>query len=1250
MNESWTLRHMTLLNWGTYDGLVGPIDMTPTYEDGRDVVCIAGENGTGKTTLTDAYMMLLRPEQTNFNAASNGNTKSYERRSVRSYMRGEMGIDPSTGQAHTLRETDIVISAVLARFENDNGGALEAAVLMCENALDDARERRVYATSPDKIDLTALSGVRPDEFNQKGLASRLGTTVELTESPSKYQAVLSETFGIGMNYKDFRKLTRLLAMLQGEDGENKADVTKLFKAYVLPTSDVPARVEKAKVQLDSNLDSLDELVSKKRTINILEKLEDAHSSFVSSRFAFNRASRLLGTHREVTEENSRDAVPDKTDVPSPFDAYATTWRSAELSTFAEGERLRLAKATAERDDANEQASQLVKERTRLIKQINANEDERVRTAKVELDKAVMQRDRAHSDLEQAKGTLMLRQKAHERAHDVTTERERTLSRKTARVARIHDRVTDILSKGSQYGLSSWPKTADAWSNMLATVSTIDTDREQELRDAADNLIVRIQQSATELAEHQTRLDMLLKHKSRIPAHYPDLVRARDRIAETLGVEPEMLPFFAEIVDMAEGEERWRIAANAVYGGLAKQMLIDKDLVPRFRQASKQMSRQLGLRLTYHECDLDADEDYTDHAFKDDTIAAKLVFDESSDYMSSARALAAKYDYACVEDATHFDEHPYCVAPDGHTHRPNAGTIGTNKRDRDLIGFSSALAIEDERGQIEDIQNDIGHMRSEKTATDQKLAQIAQRRAFAQTLHALDFDELDLTAADARVDEAKSRLDAAHEDEEAAAHDIQIAQSGVQDATSALEEADALVSKRELELTCASDGSDPAAKELQARLAKVDAAHEEALTRAVDAKNIIETISKGLRRIEDELDKLAALPTPPLSEDDEHTLKTYFNDTDSQLSIETILQSLSQRAGNARSALESRRDTAALEAGKSIAVFERFETELGNLAFANLEGYARRDVTDEMQRNGTDPDKVMADPWLRADELMRSYYAPLLDSYRVDWQHVDVPMAKRICVINCADAISALVANTKEAEKELRMRMADINAILDNVRLGDDAHTLRVAHELRRDAEATKTVRKLFGVILYSQTGRNKEEDLDKMLAELRDVKTMLDERPGDVERALDANQYVRISFFEHREGIDIRHDNLGKLSGGEVQQISACVIGAALIYAMGAEPGQKPSFATVIIDEAFVKSDETHALTTVRTLTQMGFVPVISMPLDCVMKFTPLLSKLFVVTKSNHRSNVTPAELDKVIEAQGDVLDEHSDAKEADRG
>lgn len=1231
--NSWTLRELTLMNWGTYDGLQ-TIDVTPSGEDGRMATCLEGVNGSGKTTLTDAYMMLIRPVNTIFNAASNSSGRSQDKRTVLSYMRGEVGDNPKTGEPWLVRDSDIIVSAIKGLFATDDGRTLEAAILMCVNCATDIRERKLYATSDATIDLQMLADVLPSQFTPQGLREHLGKDVALTEQYSKYLEVLAQTFGVSDRWADFQRLTRLLSMVQGEDAPNKSRINELFKAYVLPASDVAERINAARRAIEDNTASLADLTKKKTLIETLEPMQDISEEMTSCLERLGRLYDVTGKTRIIHESSGTAETTDPDQATTvPLRLFLAEHKGHVTALRIEQTKVALDDAAKELDAANRQAKAAEIAYAKAAGAMTTSTDSRVQTAQTELDQREQTLERAEDALRKAQGNLDI-------ANDRLDVAKRAHLRAQAQLARDKKaqqtaiaRTQEYISRGKAYGLSAWPKTADAWSNMLATISTIDVEHERELKKRCEAYPIEMDRKRTELAKAEQRLDTLLNTKAKLGANYPKLIRARDMIAAEMGIPPEELPFLAEVLKIKEGEADWTLAVNTQLSGITKQMLVDKSYVARFRKISHRVERTLDYRVSYKEVDVDADETCADKAIQPGTVASKVEPDWQSDYAFSALSLVLRNDAICVEDATEFtDDKRHYVTRGGHVHNGRNGSIGINRRDADLIGFVDQTSIEDATATVEDLRCDIHSDEVAYNRCKRELADIAVHRAFAEELHRVSFEDLDLTAYADTVSASETDVADCEQDIkscEATVHDAQVA---IEDETRSVEAARQAVASATAMLQKMQEEASAADKALREAFEKARLDQERALEHRGAVKKNHDEIKGHLASYEQLKRQFDAQDTSALTEA-QRTLCEGFAPRESLgASFDGFLAAIERRCSTIADRIATEIDKLEMRLSALSSDFGAHEGTLGEYRYDQLSGMALQQAATATANSALDG-KHMADPWERPRIRWFVHYSHLLEQLRQEWSDIDLIGAKRVCACETMDAVETLMANAKSTEKDISRRMQDVNNILSHVRLGSEDHTLSVTYDFRKKAAAAKTYKSLTDIIALADITRDTtatEDQLDEVCAATLSAATLMKDSTKDVMAALDPNEYVNIAFIETRDGHEHKHANLGKLSGGEVQQISACVIGAALLYAMDTEPGDAPCYATVVIDEAFVKADEEHSVATLATLIDMGFTPIVSMPPEGVMKLSPCISKLMAVTKHDMKSRVDQISLDEL--------------------
>lgn len=131
---------------------------------------------------------------------------------------------------------------------------------------------------------------------------------------------------------------------------------------------------------------------------------------------------------------------------------------------------------------------------------------------------------------------------------------------------------------------------------------------------------------------------------------------------------------------------------------------------------------------------------------------------------------------------------------------------------------------------------------------------------------------------------------------------------------------------------------------------------------------------------------------------------------------------------------------------------------------------------------------------------------------------------------------------------------------------------------------------------------------------------------------LDVRQHVEFVAREldrnHTE-VEVYRSGAGK-SGGQRQKLSAFCLAAALRYQLGGQDRALPSYATVVLDEAFDKADAEFTTMAMNIFKTFGFQMVVATPMKSVMTLEPFIGGAsFVYIKDRKHSAMLAIEYDE---------------------
>ncbi len=137
------------------------------------------------------------------------------------------------------------------------------------------------------------------------------------------------------------------------------------------------------------------------------------------------------------------------------------------------------------------------------------------------------------------------------------------------------------------------------------------------------------------------------------------------------------------------------------------------------------------------------------------------------------------------------------------------------------------------------------------------------------------------------------------------------------------------------------------------------------------------------------------------------------------------------------------------------------------------------------------------------------------------------------------------------------------------------------------------------------------------------------------ELVLDVRLHVEFIGREiDRQGaeVEIYRSGAGK-SGGQREKLATTCLAAALRYQLGGSEGALPTYASVVLDEAFAKADNEFTELAMRIFEKFGFQMIVATPLKAVMTLEPFIGgACFVDISDRKRSATLPIEYDQAAQ------------------
>ncbi|WP_041295336.1 ATP-binding protein [Isoptericola variabilis] len=508
----------------------------------------------------------------------------------------------------------------------------------------------------------------------------------------------------------------------------------------------------------------------------------------------------------------------------------------------------------------------------------------------------------------------------------------------------------------------------------------------------------------------------------------------------------------------------------------------------------------------------------------------------------ARRLAERFAYVCVDDPAELHRHPRALTRTGQTSDGARGAHGGTGR-ASVLGFSNARRLE---RLADDVTAARAALRDAGAALEgARLRQAAHTDRFVAYSQVLRFawDDVDVAGAEAALAERRARLETLRDGS---------------DVLRALADDEKGLRSRLTELYRERADAENRVRELGEQWA--------AITELVD--HVTDAVERAARE--------GVAPSDAQRERLEAALAAVAPGPVEELGLAGLTAATTavvrELARDREAAAEAERTArAALRS-----VFERFCDAWPN---PNL---------------GTDPDASY-------DDFLRIYTE--IEDQRL--YQLQERWSRTIGRLSGNDL--TLLGNVmNRAVAEIRERMEPVNAILATLPFRDDRHRLRITAtvtEAQDVASFRRQLRELAQAPPADQTPAERQRRYERMARLIDRIRPDSPER----RRLVDVRDHVRISA----ECVDLEgnhvsvYDHIAGKSGGESQELVAFIVGAALRYQLGDAGAERPRYAPVFLDEAFIKADARFAGRAVGAWRGLGFQLVVGAPLDKVSALEP---------------------------------------------
>lgn len=767
------------------------------------------------------------------------------------------------------------------------------------------------------------------------------------------------------------------------------------------------------------------------------------------------------------------------------------------------------------------------------------------------------------------------------AEDVNTLLKQSYEKGGAALERIKDqagraaeRVREVeerrllVAKHAAVLRPEFPKDENAWSALSQEARLALDDRERTVKarmEKRDALTEALRKAEEEFKARRREIQAMQARPSNIPSEYLDIRRS---IAAAIDVPEDRLPFVGEWLEVKSEDAPWQGAIERVLRSFALSVMVPEDCADAFIETLEQ--RHLGLRLVYFrvpETKVRPTRPRTAKGRKSDlraTLPEKLNIRDGAFTTWLVNELAERFNYLCAADLDAFREAERAVTIHGQV-RHNARRFEKDDRNRVddrrnwVTGFSNTakLALFEEEART--LAETIGSLTRERSALDDAVQEEASRQTAAEWVVSTRWEQIDVQAAKAALAALEAKL---------------------------LQETEGNTELHRIEVEL---------KFAQERMQQAQAQAFSARSEFDFAKRDFETAENALKIDRVRLENMGKEQPVP----DEALLmliETRALRGSTATLTRSMLPELAERAG--RSLDAEKADAITKTNTAENAVVNRFSeykrrwpgTGIDELdaSLASAPQFMR--MLEELEKDGLPQYESKFRELLDNQSLQNftSLQSELRDGRRMIFD--------RIAIVNKSLESAPFNRTDDGGETHLRIdvkdrrhpEVADLNAKLDAI--------LRTAWREATDAEVEERFRAVKALVARLNPENTQDE---------RWRRTVLDVR--------EHVEFLAVELDEDGNIVETYLSGAGK-SGGQRQKLTTTCLAAALRYQLGESADGLPSFAPVILDEAFDKADSEFTDLSMSIFRRFGFQMIVATPEKAVYTLETFIGGAALIT------------------------------------
>lgn len=714
-----------------------------------------------------------------------------------------------------------------------------------------------------------------------------------------------------------------------------------------------------------------------------------------------------------------------------------------------------------------------------------------------------------------------------------------------------------------------PETETAWNNEIDSLKEKCKNYKDRLDADRDRLYEIAQQqkvATSQLEDANEALQRALRLKTRITG---DMDKARKAISNASGIPKERLPYACELFDLKEEEEKWRPAANLALAGISRMMLVDSADKEIFDQALAGLKpKDLGIRLSYKE--ITNKESGREARVNSDSLLSKLVF-KKSEKAAFVEFLIDDLDITCGERGDVDGGNTLRI--DGLLTASSGGQHGYRTHEiPDVIGYVDEKVIDRLTENIRQMEDEKNKLSSAHQKLKTAIETLEGEGALFDSIKGIRFDAIDTATAELLLQQAKNIVSELK------------ANNNLEQLKNKIEEAD----DRRLKLNTEKSNCEKRCKKIADRISVISDYLQTVIIKNTDKPTGLSLESDGVLR-EAYKDVLKGI---------EFTFESINKLNEMMLQVKRQFENVI--ITNARK-LANELNVQKNQVESQMHVAHEF--------------YAA--TTPEIEYIGTSIEDI--DAYLSVD--VSSTKKTLVDIYTN-------------AIFRLANSFETYINQRKDYEKEVMRTFEKLNEILENYPFNENGDALRLKPSFHWINSGFKSIKKMTETLanLHFQEGMTglrewNTEKLESLFDDIEKAVSYFRDDGNDASKCSDIRKLLNVDVMvEDGSIIEADADN----NGGKFEKVKAFVLSSALFYTLNTEADNRPKFAPLFLDEAFIKSDVSTTQISLGAMLGFGFQIFLSCPDSKQAPILPLSDLAWIITRKSGHSPATPNRVELV--------------------